>query len=255
MRKNKNKKESEVKREYYETKKYRIFMDIIAIMATVLSLIGIRISLLVRGDTAELAKFSDKPVYYDIKLFVTDETRDSLANNEKYLSLNLKLVIDDFKIKRKNFIDVNYNAVFTRIKYFMVYDYDLKNSDYKYMSYSLDDKTQAQITYDDLYSAPTRMNYSLTPNKEYCYLLIYTETTSSRNLDLIFFKYYDKNDSVAFDTITEDGQERIDIDRIDSDASICEDYFVDLWSDSDSKKAEDLEFLFDVYADLKSKKM
>ena len=112
------------------------------------------------------------------------------------------------------------------------------------MRYGLDDKTTAQLRYDDYYySLPTKLNYSFTPNKEYCYLLIYTETTTQKNLDLIFFKYYDSDKTFTLDTIFENGKEVIDIKRIEYDTLICKDYFVDLWENDSKSRKEDIEFI------------
>ncbi len=239
---------------YYDTKAYKIITDIIVVLGMIISIASLYISVLVRKDTAELSKFSDKPIYYTISLYPNQNTKESIVS-DKYLNLDLTLVVDDFQIKKRNFLDVNYNAVFTRIKYYMVYDYSLSDKNYKYMKYSLDDKTEAKMLYEDnYYIAPVELNYSLTPNKEFCYILIYTETTSQKNLDLIFFKYYDNDNSFTLDTITdEEGKEKIDIMRIEYDTYICKDYFIDLWSEKDESKKQDIELMFDVYNDLRQK--
>ena len=220
----------------------------------ILSIVSIYISLLVRNDTAELSKFSDKPIYYSINLYPNESTKDATVH-EKYINMDLTLIVDDFKIKRKNFLDVNYNAVFTKTKYYMVHNYSLQDKKYQYMRYTLDDKAEAKMRLEeDYYAAPSKMNYSLTPNKEYCYILIYTETTSEKNLDLIFFKYHGKENTFTLDTITDDkGKEKIDIEQIDEDIIICQEYFIDLWSEGDSAKKDDISFMIDVYNDLKGK--
>lgn len=242
------------KLEYYDTKRYRIFIDILEIIGLLISIVSLYVAFLVRKDTAELSKFSDKPIYYSINLYPNDKTSQSVVS-DKYLSIDLTLIVDDFEINKKNFLDVNYNAVFTKTKYYMVYDYDIDNKNYKYMKYALDDKTEGKMRFEDnYYVAPVKLNYSITPNKKYCYILIYTETTSQKNLDLIFFNYYDNPDTFKLDTILDDdGKEKIDIMRIDNDTNICKDHFIDLWSNSDSSSASDLEFMFDVYNDLKDK--
>ncbi len=234
-------------------------IDIMALIGLIISFLGLFISLwgiylnyLIRKDTEELAKFNDRPVYYTIDLYPTDDTKNSIIH-DNYLSLDLKLIVNAFEIYKKDFLNVNYNAVFTKIKYYMVYDYSKKEKNYKYMRYTLDDKTMAQLRLEDnYYAAPVKMNYSFTPNKKYCYLLIYTETLNDKNLDLIFFNYYDSNETFKIDTITEDGVEKVDIKRIDYDAFICQDYFVDLWSNSDDD-VDDVKYMFDVYKDLYTK--
>lgn len=248
----KNKKRKELK-EPKENKAYKIFMDILTITGVIISILSLYIAILVRKDTAELSKFSDKPSYYTISLYPTDNYEAQV--NDKYLSINLKLVIDDFQINKHNFLNVNYNAVFTKTKYYMVYDYDIQNNNYKYMRYELDDKTEGKMRFeDDYYIAPVRLNYSITPNKEYCYLLIYTETTSEKHLDLLLFKYHDSDKSFTLDTVLDDkGNEKIDTEVIDKDVYICKEYFIDLWSGQDVKAKSDLSFMFDVYEDLYQK--
>ena len=123
------------------------------------------------------------------------------------------------------------------------------------MRYELDDKTEGKMRFeDDYYIAPVRLNYSITPNKEYCYLLIYTETTSEKHLDLLLFKYHDSDKSFTLDTVLDDkGNEKIDTEVIDKDVYICKEYFIDLWSEQDVKAKSDLSFMFDVYEDLYQK--
>lgn len=174
-------------------------VNISSIVSVIVSIISLYIAILVRKDTAELSKFSDKPIYYTISLYKNENTKVSEVS-DKYLSIDLSLVVDDFKVEKKNFLDVNYNSVFTKIKYYMVYDYNDKTFDY--MSYSLDDKSTSKLRFEDKYQAiPVKLNYSFTPNKKYCYILIYTETTSEKNLDLIFFRYNDNDDTFSLDNI------------------------------------------------------
>lgn len=251
--KKKNKKIVVKNEEYYDTRKYKIFCDFLNIFGVLISVLALYVSLLVRQDTAELSKFSDKPIYYDISLYLNDHTGEAEVS-DKYLSIDLTLIVDDFEVYKKNFLDVNYNSVFTKIKYFMVYDYSILDNKYMYMRYKLDDKSEAKMRFeDDYYVAPVKMNYSLTPNKKFCYILIYTETTSEENLDLIFFNYYDSEKTFKLDTITDDnGKEKIDIKRIDDDVYITRDYFTNLWSNNDEEKY-DIDFMFSVYDDLVSK--
>ena len=239
---------------YQETLKYKIIMDIIAILSAIVSIISLYYTILVRSDTAELSKFSDKPIYYTISLYPTENSNEFYVT-DKYVNLDLTLIVDDFVINKKDFLDVNYNSVFTKEKYFMVYDYDKEIKDYKYMRYKLDDKTQSQLRLEgSYYGAFTNLNYSLTPNNKYCYILIYTETTSEKNLDLVFFKYTYDGDYFQVDTVADDnGVVKVNIERIDSDINICKDYFINLWSSGDAKSKEDLEFMFDVYNDLSNK--
>ena len=109
------------------------------------------------------------------------------------------------------------------------------------------------LRFEDKYQAiPVKLNYSFTPNKKYCYILIYTETTSEKNLDLIFFRYNDNDDTFSLDTIIEDNKEKIDIKRIDYNTLICKKYFKNLWKEN-SIDENDIDFMFDVYQDLRSK--
>lgn len=233
--------------------KEELFNKITVLISILISIASLLYSMLIRQDTVELTKFTDKPVYYTISLYPNQDTLKSEVS-DKYLSINLTLKVDAFELKKKGYLDINYNDVFTKINYYMVYDYSDNLTDYKYMRYGLDDKTTAQLRYDDYYySLPTKLNYSFTPNKEYCYLLIYTETTTQKNLDLIFFKYYDSDKTFTLDTIFENGKEVIDIKRIEYDTLICKDYFVDLWENDSKSRKEDIEFMFDVYYDLRSK--
>lgn len=225
-------------------------VNISSIVSVIVSIISLYIAILVRKDTAELSKFSDKPIYYTISLYKNENTKVSEVS-DKYLSIDLSLVVDDFKVEKKNFLDVNYNSVFTKIKYYMVYDYNDKTFDY--MSYSLDDKSTSKLRFEDKYQTiPVKLNYSFTPNKKYCYILIYTETTSEKNLDLIFFRYNDNDDTFSLDTIIEDNKEKIDIKRIDYNTLICKKYFKNLWKEN-SIDEKDIDFMFDVYQDLRSK--
>lgn len=251
----KKKKKQKIKSEvpYYDTKKYRVFMDVLTVMGIILNCIGIYISLLVREDTAELSKFSDKPIYYDILLYKNDESFESQIY-DKYLSMYLNLVVDDFEVYKDGFLDVNYNAVFTKIKYYMVYDYSLEDKYYQYMRYGLEDKLEMQAQFLEEYEVlPTKLNYSFSPNKQFCYILIYTETTSEKNLDLVFFEYHDEGDTFTLSMIEEDGKNRVDTMRINEDVEICKDYFIDLWAEGNSMRQDDLSFMFDVYSDLKEK--
>ena len=250
------KKEKNIDKEnYYDLKSYRIFMDVIAIIGMIVGVFSLHVAYLVRGDTEELAKLSDKSIYYDIRLYLNEDSLNSAVESDKFISISLTLIVDDFKINNKTSLDVNYNEVFTKTKYYMVYDYSIPDKKYNYMRYMLDDKTEAQMRFDEkLYVAPVKLNYSFTPNKEYCYILIYTETATRKNLDLIFFRYYDKGKSFSLDTIIDSKDvEMIDINRIDSDVVVCEEYFTDLWADGVASKVSDLEFMFDVYEDLKEK--
>ncbi len=245
----KKKKLEEIKK----TKERKPIMGKIVIAIELLiGIIGLYFNILIRNDTAELSKLTDKPLYYTINLYPNEDTSKAEIS-DKYLSADLTLVVDDFEIKKNNFLNVNYNATFTKIKYFMVYDYSLKDKQYKYMRYTLDDRSMAKFRLEDEYEVlPTKLNYSFTPNKEYLYILIYTETSTQKNLDLIFFKYHDSDKTFTLDTIFDDGKEKIDIKRIEYDTLICKEYFVDLWQESKTSK-DDIEFMFDVYEDLRDK--
>lgn len=235
------------------TTSWKALNIIIIIASFIISIVSLHVAFLVREDTAELSKLSDKPIYYTISLYPTEE-KIQVQVHDKYIRANLNLLVDDFKITKKDFLDINFNAVFTKIKYYMVYDYDIESNKhtYKYKCDKLDDKNTAQLRLEDKYHVEiSELNYSLTPNNQYCYTLIYTETTSQKNLDLIFFKYYEN--SSTLDTIIENNIVKIDINRIDNDTNICKDYYTNYWSDNDSIKYEDLNFMFDVYNDLKDK--
>lgn len=229
-------------------------MQLLTITASICGIASLYVAILVRKDTEELSKFTDKPIYYTISLFTNDQTKNAIVY-DKYVSIPLTLIVDDFKIKNNNSIDINYNAVFTKIKYYMVYDYDINKQSYKYMRYRLDDKLESQIHYDDnYYIAPSKLNYSLTPNKKYAYILIYTETTSEKNLDLVFFNYNDKDKTFTLNTIFDtEGKEKIDISIIDYDTLICKDYFLNTWSKEVSDNKYDINFMFNVYNDLYQK--
>lgn len=223
-------------------------------LSLILSIVSLIITILVRNDTAELAKFNDKPVYYDIKLYTNEQTysEPSLAT-DKYISLSLDVLVDDFKVVKKNFLDINYNAVFTKVKYFTVYDYD-ENENFQYMRYRLDDRSSAKTRLEEQFIiTPTKFHYAITPNQNYCYMLIYTETTSQKNLDLIFFEYPEAKNNYRLDTFIENGIETVNINRIDSDTNICKDYFKEIWSERDTSKEEDIDFMFRVYQDLTTK--
>lgn len=236
----------------YSSKVYVVLLkNLIGIVGIIISIVSLRITFLVREDTAELSKFSDKPIYYTINLYPNENT-NYVKVYDKYIRANLTLIVDDFKINKENFLDVNYNSVFTRTKYYMVYDYDLQSKKYNYKCEQLDDRTVAKLRLEDqLHVELSELNFSLTPNKNYCYLLIYTETMSQKNLDLIFFKYYE--DDFKIDMIEKDDKVKVAIERIDKDTNICKDYYTNLWSEKDIKRKEDIEFMFDVYEDLKGK--
>lgn len=228
-------------------------INIIAIILAIFSLI---IDIKVKEDTAELTKFSDKPIYYKIRLYPTSETKE-YEETDKYIRLNLHLVVDDFEIENKNIKNVNYNDTFTHKKYFMVYDYDVEREENKYSYYRtrLDEKMEAQLRLSsEYYATITEANYSKTPNGKYIYMLVYTETASDKNLDLIFFKYITEDNILKLELKTnENGETEIASEVIDGDVNICKEYFITQWSEDDMKQKEDLDFMFDVYNDLLQK--
>ena len=181
----------------------------------------------------------------------------SSSSSEKYVTLNLELVVDDFKIENKDLKNVNYNATFTHKKYFMVYDYELGKPENKYYYFRtrIDEKGEAELRLDGRYSTSmTQGNYSKTPNKKYLYMLIYTETLSEQNLDLIFMEYIENENGLTLQYETnENGNIEIDTEIIDKDVNVCKEYFINQWSNGELDKKEDLEFLFDVYNDLSEK--
>ena len=93
-------------------------------ISLVLAIISIFIDLQIRQDTAELTKLSDKSLYYTIRLFPTNDMYE-YEDHDKYVRLKFCLTVDDFKINKKSFFDVNYNSSFTKGKSYMVYDYEL----------------------------------------------------------------------------------------------------------------------------------
>ena len=82
---------------------YKIIFNILSILASLSAIVSLYISLLVRQDTAELSKFSDKPIYYSINLYPNENTKDAVVN-EKYISMDLTLIVDDFIVNKKNFM-------------------------------------------------------------------------------------------------------------------------------------------------------
>lgn len=223
------------------------------ISAIVIAIISLNIDIKVKEDTAELTKFSEKPIYYKIRLYPTKEMYE-YTENEKYIWLNLELVVDDFEIEKEDLKNVNYNATFTHKKYFMVYDYDLGETKNKYYYFRtrIDEKGEAELRLDNRFHASmTGANYSKTPNNKYIYMLIYTETLSEQNLDLIFFEYIENENGLTLKYETnENGDIEIDTELIDKDVNICKEYFIETWANGDEAKTEDLKFLFDVYNDL-----
>lgn len=258
MGKNKNTKKNKVKNKKIETlinkikmNKGKIYFRTIEILGIVLSILALVVSLMVRQDTTELTKLSEKPMYYKIKIYPTNETGE-YREEENYINWNLQLLVDDFEIYKENFIKVNYNSIFSHITYYMVYDYDIQNKKYFYKFDALDDKTQAKMRLEDeYYICTSNMNYSLTPNKQYCYILIHTETLSEQNLDLVFFKYNkDKENKLEF--IKVDDSIQVDITDVREEHLICRDYYSSTWSESE-EEYEDINFMFDVYEDLREK--
>ena len=69
--------------------KEKIYMRIIEILGIILAIISILITLLVRQDTAELTKLSEKPVYYKIKIYPNAQI--NAYETDKYVNLNLNL--------------------------------------------------------------------------------------------------------------------------------------------------------------------
>ena len=226
------------------------------ISAIIIAIISLKIDIKVKADTAELTKFSEKPIYYKIRLYPTEKMYE-YTDSEKYVTLNLELVVDDFKIENKDLENVNYNATFTHKKYFMVYDYELGEPENKYYYFRtrIDEKGEAELRLDGRYSTSmTQGNYSKTPNKKYLYMLIYTETLSEQNLDLIFMEYIENENGLTLQYETnENGNIEIDTEIIDKDVNVCKEYFINQWSNGELDKKEDLEFLFDVYNDLSEK--
>lgn len=229
----------------------KIYTKTIEMLSLILTIAGFVVALLVRQDTAELAKFSEKPIYYKIKICPTAQMEG--YETENYVNLKLNLLVDDFEIYKKNFLNVNYNSTFTHVTYYMVYDYELQNiPTYYYKFDSLDDKTQAKMRLEDeYYICVSNMNYSLTPNKKYCYILIHTETLSEDNLDLVFFRY-NKEDSNKLEFVEMDNEILVDITDIREEHLISREYYTSAWSENE-KEMEDIDFMFDVYKDLREK--
>lgn len=225
---------------------------IIGLLSSIAGIIALFVALLVRQDTAELTKFSEKPMYYKIRIFPTNET-ENYKEEENYIRWNLDLVVDDFEIYKEKFLKINYNSVFTHVTYYFVYDYDIQNAKKFYYKFdSVDDRNQAQLRLEEKYRlSVSSANYSLTPNKKYCYILIHTETLSEQNLDLIFFKY-NKNKSNKIDFIQRDDGVQVDITQIQEKDLICREYYTSVWSESE-EEIEDISFMFDVYEDLRNK--
>lgn len=262
MKKKMKKKKEKFDLTYWDKKWYKVLLDIISmisIVVTIISLIvavkSLKIAELVRKDTEELTRMSEKDIYYTIRLYPTSDMKQ-YEEYENYIRLKLRLVVDDFKIEKKESLKVNYNATFTHIKYFMVYDYDREKKEYQYFVTKLDNKTEAQMRLEDQYSINvTEMNYSLTPNKKFAYVLIYTESVNKKNLDLIFFRYQDKGESLSLDTQTnENGDIEIEHERIDRDAALCKQYYINtnVWSRNEQEK-QDIAFMFEIYSDLEQK--
>ena len=228
--------------------KEKIYMRTIEILGIGLAIYGLFITLLVRQDTAELTKLSEKPMYYKIKIYPNAQTRG--YEKDKYVNWDLNLIVDDFEINKEKFLDVNYNSVFTHVTYYMVYDYNLQDKPtYYYKFDALDDKTQAQMRLEDeYYVCVSNMNYSLTPNKKYCYILIHTETLSEENLDLIFFKY----NGEELELIEVDDEVQVDITDVREEHLISREYYTAVWAEND-QEAEDIDFMFNVYEDLRGK--
>lgn len=251
--KRENKEKKKINLNYWDKKWYKVLGDILIVVNLMIAVLSLYIAVLVRQDTEELTKMSEKDLYYTIRLYPTENTKE-YEEYENYIRLPLRLVVDDFKIERKNFLKVNYNSTFSRIKYFMVYEYNQKAKEYHYFVTGADDKTQAQMRLEEQYDMyVTEMNYSLTPNKQFAYVLIYTESVERQNLDLIFFRYKDAGDSIDLELEeNENGDIEVAHNRIDRDAFICREYFTNLWGENEIEK-EDVEFMFDVYEDLKGK--
>ena len=251
--KKKNKEKKKINLNYWDKKWYKVLGDILIVVNLMIAVLSLYIAVLVRQDTEELTKMSEKDLYYTIRLYPTENTKE-YEEYENYIRLPLQLVVDDFKIEKKNFLKVNYNSTFSRIKYFMVYEYNQKAKEYHYFVTGADDKTQAQMRLEEQYDMyVTEMNYSLTPNKQFAYVLIYTESVERQNLDLIFFRYKDAGDSIDLELEeNENGDIEVAHNRIHRDAFICREYFTNLWGENEIEK-EDVEFMFDVYEDLKGK--
>ena len=250
------KKKQKVKKDktkYTEEMWYKITQDIIIIIGLIVAIIGLYYTILVRQDTLELTKMSEKDIYYKIRLYPTNETTQ-IQENGKYIRMKLNLVVDDFEILNEELKNVNYNASFTHVKYFIVYDYIKENNQFFYKIDKLDDKTEAQMRLEDkYYISITETNYSLTPNNKYAYILIETETTNTKNLDLVFFRYRNNGDYIDLDIKeNENGNVEVDHNIIDKDVEICEEYYTSIWAEDEQKK-EDIDFMFKVYNDLWNK--
>lgn len=232
--------------------KGKIYFRVIEILGVIIAILSLHITLLVRQDTAELTKLTEKPIYYKIKIYPAKNTGE-YREEETYINWNLQLMVDDFKIYNEKLPNVNYNSTFSHITYYMVYDYDLQYiPKYYYKFDSLDDKIQSKIKLEeDLYISASSMNYSLTPNKKYCYILIHTETLSEQNLDLVFFKY-NKDSASKLEFIQVDDTVQLDITDVRKEHLISRDYYAATWSKT-QEEFEDINFMFDVYEDLRDK--
>lgn len=252
----KNKKEKQAKIAIWKKAKEKVKgKHILEWLSLLIAVASLGVAILVRNDTAELTKLSDKSLYYTIRLYPAgNELEYELYG--KTLRLGAKLVVDDFKIKKDHFLDVNYNSVFTHVKYFLVYDYKIEEpkNQYYYARVKLDDKTEATMRVEGLENIVSDLCYSITPNQEFCYILINTQTNEENNLDLIFFANPIKegrNELLVEEN--ENGEDEIKHERIDKDVSICQEYFTELWSEGKKEKVQDIQFMFDIYKDLEKK--
>ena len=222
-------------------RKKEILKWILEIGAIVIALIALGLEVRVKRDTEELTKLSEKPIYYMIRLYPTEEMYE-YTETEKHVRLNLQLVVDDFEIINEDMGNVNYNATFTHKKYYTLYDYKLNEigNEYYYHVSKMDDKLESTLRLEDEF--------------QYIFLLIYTETLWEQNLDLIFLEYIESDNGLNLKyEKNENGDVEIAKEIMDKDTYICKEYYIDQWSNGEISKKEDLEFMFDVYNDLAKK--
>ena len=74
--KRENKEKKKINLNYWDKKWYKVLGDILIVVNLMIAVLSLYIAVLVRQDTEELTKMSDKDLYYTIRLYPTENTKE-----------------------------------------------------------------------------------------------------------------------------------------------------------------------------------
>ena len=84
--KKQNKEKKKINLNYWDKKWYKVLGDILIVVNLMIAVLSLYIAVLVRQDTEELTKMSEKDLYYTIRLYPTENTKE-YEEYENYIRL------------------------------------------------------------------------------------------------------------------------------------------------------------------------